>query len=88
MAEFSTKNKLSQAPAASDLAAVIDALAGLAALSQLVYLPFVVQPVESAQAFTRSKLGEHLALQDTRDELVYWINERFKSVGVFLAQDR
>ncbi|KAL3663454.1 hypothetical protein V7S43_011343 [Phytophthora oleae] len=92
MADFSRKNKLPKAPPASDLAALCDALSGLATVAQLVSLPFVVTLVEKAHEFVsklaRSKLSRSFSVPETRMELIHWVDERLETVRLLLAQNK
>ncbi|KAE9084423.1 hypothetical protein PF007_g21523 [Phytophthora fragariae] len=90
MSDFSRKNKLPRPSAAGDLATVVDALGGLAAVVKIAYQPFVSTLVEEAQVFvrklSRSTLGRNFGIPTARSELVNWIDERFECVRLLLTQ--
>ncbi|KAE9281132.1 hypothetical protein PF008_g27964 [Phytophthora fragariae] len=90
MSDFSRKNKVPRPSAAGDLATVVDALGGLAAVVKIAYQPFVSTLVEEAQVFvrklSRSTLGRNFGIPTARSELVNRIDGRFECVRLLLAQ--
>ncbi|EGZ22969.1 hypothetical protein PHYSODRAFT_434215, partial [Phytophthora sojae] len=70
---------------------IASALSGLAAVTELIYLPFMAN-MEKAREFvsklTRSRLSRSFGIPEARSELVHWVDERFESMRLLLAQDQ